>query len=168
MYRWQRWSSAHQHLWTFVTYSSEMLKRFHELRHIFITEGVRQSISLPRQHALCHYLTSSALLGSPNCLCSSITHSKHIKAVKEPWHNYSLGETGRITTLIFTRRVTPWQHRSFRLNQGEESELDGEEMSTRDEDGGLDVNEHITQEKNRVEERLGNAGPENGPVSFID
>ena len=26
------------------------------------------------------------LFGTPNGLCSSITESKHIKAVKEPWH----------------------------------------------------------------------------------
>ncbi|EKM77823.1 hypothetical protein AGABI1DRAFT_101528 [Agaricus bisporus var. burnettii JB137-S8] len=66
-----------------------LIKQFHELRTIFITEGVRTSISLPRQHALTHYLTSVPLFGSPNGLCSSITESKHIKAVKEPWRRSS-------------------------------------------------------------------------------
>ena len=69
--------------------AEDLLKRFHELRCIFITEGVRESISLPRQHALPHYLTSIPLFGSPNGLCSSITESKHIKAVKEPWRRSS-------------------------------------------------------------------------------
>jgi hypothetical protein len=32
-----------------------------------------------------HYLRSIRLFGSPNGLCSSITESKHIKVVKEPW-----------------------------------------------------------------------------------
>jgi hypothetical protein len=32
-----------------------------------------------------HYIHSIILFGSPNGLCSSITESKHIKAVKEPW-----------------------------------------------------------------------------------
>ncbi|KAI0245058.1 hypothetical protein BJV78DRAFT_1277562 [Lactifluus subvellereus] len=38
-----------------------------------------------RQHSLLHYVRSIRLFGSPNGLCSSITESKHIKAVKEPW-----------------------------------------------------------------------------------
>ncbi|KAI9449194.1 hypothetical protein BJY52DRAFT_1206414 [Lactarius psammicola] len=43
--------------------------------------GVRMSISLPRQHALSHYALLIQLFGSPNGLCSSITESKHIKAI---------------------------------------------------------------------------------------
>ncbi|KAF8184554.1 hypothetical protein K438DRAFT_2160896, partial [Mycena galopus ATCC 62051] len=61
------------------------LERFHLHRDVFIQMGVRVDISLPRQHSLVHYLRSIQLFGSPNGLCSSITESKHIKAVKEPW-----------------------------------------------------------------------------------
>jgi hypothetical protein len=75
------------------------LDRFQQLRHIFIETGVREDISLPRQHALVHYLASIMLFGSPNGLCSSITESKHIKAVKEPWrrssHYEALSQMGR-------------------------------------------------------------------------
>ncbi|KAG5633454.1 hypothetical protein H0H81_007684, partial [Sphagnurus paluster] len=63
----------------------DALSRFHYHRRIFIQTGVRIDISLPRQHALKHYPRSIRLFGSPNGLCSSITESKHIKAVKEPW-----------------------------------------------------------------------------------
>jgi len=63
----------------------EALDRFHTHRDIFIRTGVRVDISLPRQHSLVHYPRSIRLFGSPNGLCSSITESKHIKAVKEPW-----------------------------------------------------------------------------------
>lgn len=63
----------------------ECVEKFHHVRTAFITLGVRASISLPRQHALFHYWPSIQLFGSPNGLCSSITESKHIKAVKEPW-----------------------------------------------------------------------------------
>ena len=63
----------------------ESVEEFHDLRNIFITEGVRTTISLPRQHALKHFLYAIQFFGSPNGLCSSITESKHIKAVKEPW-----------------------------------------------------------------------------------
>lgn len=65
------------------------VERFHKLRNIFIEAGVRASISLPRQHALSHYYYAIQLFGSPNGVCSSITESKHIKAVKEPWRRSS-------------------------------------------------------------------------------
>ncbi|KAL0063000.1 hypothetical protein AAF712_010131 [Marasmius tenuissimus] len=57
------------------------LSRFHEYREIFITTGVRDDLSLPRQHALKHYPRGLRTFGSPNGLCSSITESKHIKAM---------------------------------------------------------------------------------------
>lgn len=55
------------------------------LRQVFIETGVREYISLPRQHALEHYVHAIPDFGSPNGLCSSITEAKHIKAVKDPW-----------------------------------------------------------------------------------
>ncbi|KAF9470984.1 hypothetical protein BDN70DRAFT_909445 [Pholiota conissans] len=58
-----------------------LIDQFHALRQIFIAEGVRKSISLPRQHSLLHYPPSIALFSSPNGLCSSITESKHIEAM---------------------------------------------------------------------------------------
>jgi hypothetical protein len=62
------------------------LTSFHELRQIFVDAGMfPDGISLPRQHSLVHYRPLIELFGSPNGLCSSITESKHIKAVKEPW-----------------------------------------------------------------------------------
>jgi hypothetical protein len=67
----------------------ECVEEFHLLRNIFIKAGVRDSISLPRQHALKHFYRAIQLFGSPNGLCSSITESKHIKAVKEPWRRSS-------------------------------------------------------------------------------
>jgi hypothetical protein len=36
-----------------------------------------------------HYAHVIQLFGAPNGLCSSITESKHIKAVKEPWRRSS-------------------------------------------------------------------------------
>jgi hypothetical protein len=59
---------------------------FHETRKIFEEVGVWPTgFSLPRQHALKHYRRMIQQFGAPNGLCSSITESKHIKAVKEPW-----------------------------------------------------------------------------------
>ncbi|KAJ7719182.1 hypothetical protein DFH07DRAFT_872339 [Mycena maculata] len=65
------------------------LDRFHHYRDIFIRTGVRVDISPPRQHALVHYIRFICFFGPPNGLCSSITESKHIKAVKEPWRRSS-------------------------------------------------------------------------------
>ncbi|KAF8225293.1 hypothetical protein L208DRAFT_1019828, partial [Tricholoma matsutake] len=64
----------------------ECIVKFHKLWNIFIEAGVWDSISLPRQHALKHFYNSIHLFSSPNGLCSSITESKHIKAMKESWH----------------------------------------------------------------------------------
>ena len=45
--------------------------------------------SLPRQHSLVHYHNNIKNFGAPNGLCSSITESKHIAAVKRPWRRSS-------------------------------------------------------------------------------
>lgn len=64
----------------------DSLRRFHQYRAVFATHGIHSDrFSLPRQHALSHYVPSIKLFGSPNGLCSSITESKHITAVKKPW-----------------------------------------------------------------------------------
>jgi hypothetical protein len=64
----------------------EALSRFHHYRTIFQDCGVRtEGFNLPRQHFLIHYMALIRAFGAPNGLCSSITESKHIKAVKQPW-----------------------------------------------------------------------------------
>jgi hypothetical protein len=64
----------------------EALSQFHHHRDIFVTSGVRPNgILLPRQHSLVHYPSLIRNFGAPNGLCSSITESQHIRAVKEPW-----------------------------------------------------------------------------------
>ncbi|KAG2005607.1 hypothetical protein CC2G_001999 [Coprinopsis cinerea AmutBmut pab1-1] len=61
------------------------LAEFHALREVFVKEGTRSHCSLPRQHALSHFIDAIRNFGAPNGLCSSITESRHISAVKEPW-----------------------------------------------------------------------------------
>ena len=62
------------------------LELFHDAREVFVETGIREPESVPpRQHSLIHYPHLIREFGSPNGLCSSITESKHIKAVKEPW-----------------------------------------------------------------------------------
>ncbi|KAG1831429.1 hypothetical protein DFJ58DRAFT_719578 [Suillus subalutaceus] len=52
-----------------LTQIQDALRRFHQYR----------------KHSMTHYSDMIRLFGAPNGLCSSITESKHIKAVKEPW-----------------------------------------------------------------------------------
>jgi hypothetical protein len=69
-----------------LTALDDALQRFHRHREIFRTSGIRANgFNLPRQHSLIHYSKLIRSFGAPNGLCSSITESKHIKAVKEPW-----------------------------------------------------------------------------------
>jgi hypothetical protein len=65
------------------------IERFHQEREIFIDIGIREDFSLPRQHSLLHYPSLIRLFGAPNGICSSITESKHIQAVKNPWRRSS-------------------------------------------------------------------------------
>ncbi|KAG2754832.1 hypothetical protein P692DRAFT_20720601 [Suillus brevipes Sb2] len=67
----------------------DAVARFHQYREIFKDSDVVSTFSLPRQHSIKHYNTLIRLFGAPNGLCSSITESKHIKAVKEPWRRSS-------------------------------------------------------------------------------
>ena len=68
----------------------DALGRFHIHCEIFQTSGVwPKGFNLPRSHAAVHYLQLIWAFGAPNGLCSSITESKHIKAVKEPWQRLS-------------------------------------------------------------------------------
>ncbi|KAH9954878.1 hypothetical protein BGW80DRAFT_1439609 [Lactifluus volemus] len=67
---------------TFDTSFSKYL----QLREVFRTTGVRPTgFSLPRQHVLTHYHSLIQDFGVPAGLCSSITESRHITAVKKPW-----------------------------------------------------------------------------------
>ncbi|KAG1855909.1 hypothetical protein F4604DRAFT_1883171 [Suillus subluteus] len=67
----------------------DALSHYHQHRTIFVESGAITTFSLPRQHSLVHYIYLIRQFGAPNGLCSSITESKHIKAVKEPWRRSS-------------------------------------------------------------------------------
>ena len=63
----------------------EAVETYYELHSVFIKAEVCEAISMPCQHTLKHLYHTIQLFGSPNGLCSSITKSKHIQAVKKPW-----------------------------------------------------------------------------------
>lgn len=67
---------------------------FHQFREVFRTYGVRPTgFNLPRQHSLIHYHRHIVDFGAPNGLCSSITESRHITAVKKPWRRSNRNNT---------------------------------------------------------------------------
>ncbi|KAJ6607973.1 hypothetical protein B0H10DRAFT_1816789 [Mycena sp. CBHHK59/15] len=66
------------------------VKNYHARREIFRDLGVRPDrFSLPRQHSITHYRTNIEDFGAPGGVCSSITESRHITAVKKPWRRSS-------------------------------------------------------------------------------
>lgn len=70
----------------------DALSRFHHYREIFLLTGVRKDFLLPRQHSLVHYRPLIRLFGAPNGTCTSISESKHKRAVKEPWRQSNRNE----------------------------------------------------------------------------
>ncbi|KAN0080179.1 hypothetical protein V8E55_009745 [Tylopilus felleus] len=74
----------------------DALDCFYQYRKIFLEMQVVTTFSLPCQHSMKHYIDMIRMFGAPNSLCSSITESKHIKAVKEPYRrsnrNQALGQ----------------------------------------------------------------------------
>ncbi|KAF8073482.1 hypothetical protein FPV67DRAFT_1559904 [Lyophyllum atratum] len=121
-----------------------------------MVQCVRESISLPRQHALIHYPTSIILFGSPNGLCSSITESKHIKAVKEPWRRSSRFRAliQMLRTIIQLEKLAALRRRFL------------QEGLLRGSTAGHFASNPDGEKKHGVEERLGDAGPENGLQSL--
>jgi len=88
------------------------LSRFHQDWVIFENEGIRPAgLSLPWQHSLVHYKLVIQQFGSLNGLCSSITESKHIRAIKEPWrqsnHFEALGQM-LITNQQLNKLAATW------------------------------------------------------------
>ena len=80
------------------------LQRFHHYWEIFRIPGVHPTgFSLPCQHLLKHYRHHIENFGALNGLCSSITESKHITAVKKPWWRLSRYEALKQMLVINTR-----------------------------------------------------------------
>ncbi|KAI9431774.1 hypothetical protein H4582DRAFT_1821998 [Lactarius indigo] len=69
-----------------LTAIRKALRTFHATREIFRTSGVHpKGFNLPHQHSMVHYVHLIQEFGAPNGLCSSITESRHITAVKKLW-----------------------------------------------------------------------------------
>jgi hypothetical protein len=90
------------HTMTTLGRMEEALNRFHQYCRIFVDTGVCPTgFELPCQHALVHFVRGIRLFGSPNGVCTSLTESKHIEAVKKPWRRSSkFLPLGQIITTI--------------------------------------------------------------------
>ncbi|KAJ6521383.1 hypothetical protein DFH09DRAFT_1251126 [Mycena vulgaris] len=73
------------------------VKKCHVLREVFRTLGVcPNGFSLPCQHSMVHYRVNIEDVGAPGEVCSSITESRHITAVKKPWRHSSRYELDKL------------------------------------------------------------------------
>ncbi|KAJ6524384.1 hypothetical protein DFH09DRAFT_1286341 [Mycena vulgaris] len=72
-----------------LTAIDNAVSTFHARREVFKTLEVRDTFSLPRQHSMTHYRVGIEDFGAPGGVCSSITESRHITAVKKPWRRSS-------------------------------------------------------------------------------
>jgi hypothetical protein len=101
----------------------DTLTRFHHDWVIFKALSVRKDgLSIPWQHSLIHYKESIQLFGSPNGLCTSITESMHIKAVKDPYcHTNKFQALGQM--LVINQRLG--KIAAFRMFLEKHSLLDG-------------------------------------------
>ena len=153
------------------------LQRFHHYRVVFLETGVRlEGFSLPRQHTLVHYRKHIQNFGTPNGLCSSITESKHIAAVKKPWHRSNRYNTLQQILMINTRndklaaaRVdflscgmlegTCLYETLRRLSHDQDNNVDEESTSNLDPNEG-DFNPNLDGESDRDEGDL--SGPVDG------
>ena len=87
-----RYNLVHQEMINDDTLTSiqAALTKFHHYRDIFqITRvcNMDTRFNLLWQHSLSHYPQLICLFGAPNGLCSSITESKHIGVVKNPYQD---------------------------------------------------------------------------------
>ncbi|KAN0140617.1 hypothetical protein V8E53_001826 [Lactarius tabidus] len=123
------------------------LNRFHSTREIFRTSGIRRKgFNLPCQHSMVHYVHLIQEFGAPNGLCSSITESRHITAVKDPWRrsnryeplgqmlltNQRLDKLASARTCFIARGMLPEEQmtapnpKPVRNNEGGDGAVDGD------------------------------------------
>jgi len=87
-----------------LTVIEDALACFHSYCEVFLEARIIATFSLPWQHAMKHYPYLICQFGAPNGLCSSITESKHIKAVKRPyWHTNRFQALGQM--LVINQRL---------------------------------------------------------------
>ena len=138
------------------------LQSFHRDREIFRDSGVRPSgFSLPRQHSLMHYRHLIQQFGAPNGLCSSITESKHIVAVKKPWRrsnkHKALGQM-----LLANQRMDKLSALSIHLQATDAQQGDEDEEDEEGEEGG----EGEKGEEGGEDEEDEMCGVDDGPYSL--
>lgn len=127
------------------------LKDFHKHREIFRTSGVRPDGfgTLPRQHSVIHYRHHITEFGAPNGLCSSITESRHITAVKKPWRRSN--RCNALGQMLLTNQRLDKLAASFNdfvarsmLPPRRTTNLEPNATQTHDDDGGPVDEERVT------------------------
>lgn len=87
-----------------LQHMEKALEEYYHHHEVFVETGIRKPKSWsPRQHSLKHFLRAIRDFGLPNGLCSSITESKHIDAVKKPWRHSNCHNTLKQMLVTNTR-----------------------------------------------------------------
>ena len=122
------------------------LSKYLEFREIFRNMGVRDNFSVPRLHSVMHYKKLIKYYGAPNGLCSSITESKHIEAVKKPWRRSNrykaLGQMLKTNSRLDKLRASHISFRSrgmLRTPLGHKTRSDLNKTSNTDEEDQDDI-----------------------------
>ena len=128
------------------------ITHFHQEHEVFKETGMRDNFSLPCQHSITHYCFLIQQFGAPNGLCSSITESKHIKAVKEPWRCSSCNKA--LSQMLLTNQhldKLAASHVDFAARRM----LDGPLLTS-----GIANNPHVGTASNSVNDASGNGDVE--------
>ena len=93
----------------------DVLEQFHKYHESFWECSICPTgFNLSRQHSHIHYHRIIWAFSALNGLCSSITESKHIKAVKEPWQCSNYFEA--LSQMLWqTNGLTSWQSQVLTL-----------------------------------------------------
>lgn len=155
----------------------DALARFHLNREIFKETNVRKdtvrgkAFSLPRQHSMVHYRAHIENFGAPNGLCSSITESKHIVAVKRTWRRTSRCDALRQMLVINERNDKLAGARLDFKSRGmlNGSCLDGalDELAA---EAGYDPNDpyQLDSDKDHEDEEMDSVNPDEGPGRDVE
>ena len=80
------------------------IQHIHSSREIFCIEGIcPNGFSLPRGHSIMHFPYLIGRYGAPNSVCTSITESRHISAVKDAYCQSNQNEEMRQVLLTNQR-----------------------------------------------------------------
>ncbi|KAM6504098.1 hypothetical protein JOM56_001041 [Amanita muscaria] len=107
-----------------LKYMESSLKSFHENKAIFVDLGIRDNFTIPKLHALEHYITSIQLFGSTDNYNTQHTERLHIDYTKEAYRATNTRDEYPQMTAWLERREKIEQHKKYIQWQNRAPSLD--------------------------------------------